>query len=46
MGHAGAIVYGNYGSADSKISSYSKANVPVAKSPKEVPLLLRTLLKK
>jgi succinyl-CoA synthetase alpha subunit len=46
MGHAGAIVYGNYGSADSKISSYSKANVPVAKSPREVPLLLRTLLKK
>jgi len=46
MGHAGAIVYGNYGSADSKIESYSKANVPVAKSPREVPLLLRTLLKK
>jgi succinyl-CoA synthetase alpha subunit len=45
MGHAGAIVYGNYGSADSKIESYSKANVPVAKSPREVPLLLRTLLK-
>lgn len=46
MGHAGAIVYGNYGSADSKIESYSKANVPVAKSPREVPLLLRTQLKK
>lgn len=46
MGHAGAIVYGNYGSADSKISNYSKANVPVAKSPREVPLLLRSLLKK
>ena len=46
MGHAGAIVYGNYGSADSKISNYSKANVPVAKSPREVPLLLRDLLKK
>jgi succinyl-CoA synthetase alpha subunit len=46
MGHAGAIVYGNYGSADSKINNYSKANVPVAKSPREVPLLLRTLLRK
>lgn len=46
MGHAGAIVYGNYGSADSKINNYSKANVPVAKSPREVPLLLRSLLKK
>ena len=46
MGHAGAIVYGNYGSADSKITNYSKANVPVAKSPREVPELLRAQLKK
>ncbi|HSA74611.1 MAG TPA: succinate--CoA ligase subunit alpha [Candidatus Nitrosocosmicus sp.] len=46
MGHAGAIVYGNYGSADSKINNYSKANIPVAKSPREVPLLLRSLVKK
>jgi len=41
MGHAGAIVYGNYGSAESKISMYSKANVPVARTPKEIPELLR-----
>lgn len=40
MGHAGAIVYGNYGSAESKISMYSKANVPVARTPKEIPELL------
>jgi succinyl-CoA synthetase alpha subunit len=46
MGHAGAIVYGNYGSADSKVSNYSKANVPVAKSPGEVPELLKFKLKK
>ena len=46
MGHAGAIVYGNYGSADSKVSNYSKANVPVAKSPGEVPELLKSKLKK
>src|SRR6187200_202445 len=46
MGHAGAIVYGNYGSAESKIINYDKANVPVAKSPREVPLLLRTKLRK
>ncbi len=46
MGHAGAIVYGNYGSADSKVSNYSKANVPVAKRPGEVPDLLKTKLKK
>jgi len=46
MGHAGAIVYGNYGSAESKINNYDKANVPVAKSPREVPLLLRTKLRR
>jgi len=40
MGHAGAIVYGNYGSAESKISMFNKANVPVAKRPIEVPILL------
>jgi succinyl-CoA synthetase alpha subunit len=46
MGHAGAIVYGNYGSAESKIINYAKASVPVAKSPREVPLLLRSKLRK
>jgi len=40
MGHAGAIVYGNYGSAESKVAMYTKANVPVAKRPTEVPMLL------
>ena len=40
MGHAGAIVMGNYGSAESKISMFSKANIPVAKRPVEVPILL------
>ena len=40
MGHAGAIIMGNYGSAESKISMFSKANIPVAKRPIEVPILL------
>jgi succinyl-CoA synthetase alpha subunit len=40
MGHAGAIVYGNYGSADSKVSHYAEAGVSVAKRPGEVPELL------
>ena len=40
MGHAGAIVMGNYGSAESKISMFNKANIPVAKRPAEVPVLL------
>lgn len=46
MGHAGAIVYGNYGSAESKILNYSRAGVPVAKRPIEVPDLLKIKLKK
>ncbi len=46
MGHAGAIVYGNYGSAESKVANYAKANVPVAKRPAEVPELLAKKLKK
>jgi len=46
MGHAGAIVMGNYGSAESKISMFSKANIPVAKRPIEVPILLAGKLKK
>ena len=46
MGHAGAIVYGNYGSAESKVSNYAKANVPVAKRPEEVTELLKNKLKK
>jgi succinyl-CoA synthetase alpha subunit len=45
MGHAGAIVYGNYGSAESKISSYAKVNIPVAKRPAEVPSILLKLMK-
>ena len=40
MGHAGAIVMGNYGSAESKVSMFNKANIPVAKRPAEVPVLL------
>jgi succinyl-CoA synthetase alpha subunit len=46
MGHAGAIVYGNYGSAESKITNYAKASVPVAKSPREIPVLLKDQLKR
>ena len=40
MGHAGAIVMGNYGSAESKIAMFAKANIPVAKRPGEVAVLL------
>ncbi len=40
MGHAGAIVMGTYGSAESKVAMFNKANIPVAKRPDEVPVLL------
>ena len=46
MGHAGAIIYGNYGSAESKMASFFKADVTVAKTPSEVPILLSQRLKK
>ena len=45
MGHAGAIVYGNYGSADSKSMKFAAAGIPVAKRPAEVPILLEGKLK-
>ena len=41
MGHAGAIVYGKYGSAESKFESFARLGIPMAKTPAELPLLLR-----
>src|SRR5919197_5206940 len=46
MGHAGAIVYGSYGSAESKLAKFAKADVPVAKRPSEISKLLEVKLKK
>ncbi len=46
MRHAGAIVMGTYGSAESKISMFNKANIPVAKRPAEVPVLLAGKMEK
>jgi succinyl-CoA synthetase alpha subunit len=46
MGHAGAIIMGTYGSAESKISMFNKANIPVAKRPAEVPVLLAGKMQK
>jgi succinyl-CoA synthetase alpha subunit len=40
MGHAGAIIYGNYGSAESKVTNFAKADIPVAKRPSDIPELL------
>ncbi len=41
LGHAGAIVYGEKGSYRSKIESLEDAGVKIAKTPDEIPNLLR-----
>jgi len=41
MGHAGAIVMGNTGSANSKIEAFTKAGVPVAEKPSDIANLLK-----
>jgi len=40
MGHAGAIVMGNAGTAESKIEAFKKANVKVAEKPSDAAELL------
>jgi succinyl-CoA synthetase alpha subunit len=45
MGHAGAIVSGNHGSAESKLESLAAAGVVISKSPAEIGRTLHNLLK-
>ena len=40
LGHAGAIISGNFGTAQSKIEAFRNAGVPVADRPSEIPALL------
>ncbi len=40
MGHAGAIIQGNRGTAESKVKAFAKAGVPVADYPTDVAHLL------
>lgn len=40
MGHAGAIIMGNTGSANSKIEAFGRAGVPVADKPSDIAKLL------
>ncbi|MEM4311242.1 MAG: succinate--CoA ligase subunit alpha [Nitrososphaerales archaeon] len=41
MGHAGAIIYGNYGTAESKIKALKDANALIAFKPSEIPKLVK-----
>lgn len=45
MGHAGAIIEGGMGSADSKIKALTKAGVSIADVPWETGILMKDLLK-
>lgn len=43
MGHAGAIIIGKTGTAESKVKALEKAGVKVAEKPSDVPKLLKEL---
>ncbi len=40
LGHAGAIISGNFGTPQSKINAFKAAGVPVADRPSDIPALL------
>lgn len=44
MGHAGAIVSGNQGTAESKVRAFREAGIPVANAPSEIPKLVKEAL--
>jgi succinyl-CoA synthetase alpha subunit len=44
MGHAGAIVMGNAGTAETKIEAFKKAGVEVAEKPDDIPELLTRVM--
>ncbi len=45
MGHAGAIVSGNQGTAESKVKAFEAAGIPVASAPSEIPSLVKKALR-
>ena len=44
MGHAGAIVSGNSGTAQSKVAAFEAAGIPVATAPSEIPGMVKKVL--
>ena len=46
MGHAGAIVSGNQGTAESKVRAFEDADIPVANAPSEIPGLVKAALQR
>jgi succinyl-CoA synthetase alpha subunit len=44
MGHAGAIVSGNQGTAESKVKAFEAAGIPVANAPSDIPGLVKEAL--
>jgi succinyl-CoA synthetase alpha subunit len=45
MGHAGAIVSGSSGTAESKVKAFEAAGIPVANAPSEIPGLVKKALR-
>ena len=45
MGHAGAIVSGGQGTAESKVRAFEDAGIPVANAPSEIPALVKEALR-
>jgi len=46
MGHAGAIVSGGQGTAESKVRAFEEAGITVANAPSEIPHLVRQALRR
>lgn len=46
MGHAGAIVSGNQGTAESKVKAFEAAGIPVANATSEIPGLVKKALRR
>ncbi|MFN4181902.1 MAG: succinate--CoA ligase subunit alpha, partial [bacterium] len=44
MGHAGAIIMGGVGTAESKLRAFQQANIPVADSITDIPVICHRLL--